>query len=406
MKSVIIIGDGMSDRPVAALGGKTPLMVADTPHFDRLARSGRMGLFISIPPGKPLGSDVANMSVLGYDPSVCQGRAVLEAASIGVDLDPNDVALRCNLIALHDGCIKNHSAGHIPTDKAAELIRALDSELGNGQGALPVRFHVGVSYRHLLVLEGGWASPNVDCAPPHDHVGARITDVLPKPASPEADATAARLRDLYEKARPILLNHPVNLERRAGGHDMGEAIWPWSPGRRPKMETLQQLFGVRGAVITAVDLIVGLGRYAGMERIAVEGATGLHDTNYEGKAQACLDALEQYDLVYVHVEASDEASHARDLELKIRCIEYLDRRLVGPVLEGISRRGIAARVALLPDHPTPVELGTHAGEPVPFAITGSGIDPDGTTAFDEDQAGRGAFDTLEGDQFIRAVLGK
>jgi len=337
-----------------------------------------------------------------------QGRAVLEAASIGVALEPHDVALRCNLIALDGDRIKNHSAGHISTEEAGRIIRTLDEKLGSGAGERPVEFHRGVSYRHLLVLRGGWAAREVRCAPPHDHVGERTADLLPRPAddSAHAAATAERLVELYEAARPILAEHPVNIERKAGGKDAADAIWTWSPGRRPTMQTFQQRFGVRGAVISAVDLIMGLGRYAGMDLIHVPGATGLWDTNYEGKAQACLDALEDHDLVYVHVEATDEAGHAKDLELKIRCIEYLDRRVVGPVLEGIERRGIEATVSVLPDHPTPVETGVHASDPVPVAIRTPGLAPDEVQRYDETEVAAGALGRLAGDAFIRLALGR
>jgi 2,3-bisphosphoglycerate-independent phosphoglycerate mutase len=347
---------------------------------------------------------VANLSVLGYDPAVTfQGRGVLEAASMGVDLAGGDVALRCNLIGVDGAKIKSHSAGHISSEEASELIEALDSELGGGSGEMPVRFHPGVSYRHLLVLEGGWASTDVDCAPPHDHVGESVADLLPRPKNEEAVETASRLAELYDRALPILAAHPVNRKRASEGADVAASIWPWSPGRRPKMKTFQERFGVRGAVISAVDLVIGLGRYAGMKPIRVEGATGLHDTNYEGKAQACLDALETYDLVYVHVEASDEAGHAKDLDLKIRCIEYLDHRLIAKILEGVEGKNVT--VAVLPDHPTPVETGSHATDPVPVAVLSPGVEPDTVQGYDEEQVKNGGLGMLEGEAFIRTVLG-
>ncbi|MHC5037229.1 MAG: cofactor-independent phosphoglycerate mutase [Planctomycetota bacterium] len=407
MKSIIIIGDGMSDRPLEALGGKTPLQAARTPHFDRIAARGRMGLFRTIPKGQSLGSAVANLSVLGYDPAkTFRGRAVLEAASMGVALEPEDVALRCNLIALDGDRIKNHSAGHITSEEAAKIIATLDEELGGERAERPVRFYPGISYRHLLVLKGAWAFPEVQCAPPHDHVGEPTAGLLPKALADSAEPAAARLVDLYEKALPLLASHPVNLARRSAGKDEAAAIWPWSPGRKPEMQTFQERFGVRGAVISAVDLVIGLGCYAGMKPIHVEGATGLEDTNYEGKAQACLDALDEYDMVYVHVEATDEAGHAKDLDLKIRCIEYLDQRLVRLVLDGVEAKGIDANIALLPDHPTPVETGSHSDEPVPVAVTGPGIEPDAVQAYDEDGAAKGSLGLLEGDRFIRLVLGR
>ena len=418
MKSIIVIGDGMSDLPVARLGGKTPLMVSRKPHIDRIAREGRSGLLRTIGETGPADSATANLAVLGYDSAAGnQGRAVLEAASIGVDIGPDDVALRCNLVCLEgppeDRRIRNHSAGHITSEEAAELIARLDDELGGGRGPLPVRFHAGFSYRHLLVLTGGWASPAVDCAPPHDHVGGRVDELLPRAhagqtgAEAEAAArTAQRLVDLHRRSVEILTDHPVNAARRAAGLDEASSIWTWSPGRRPSMRTFQERFGVRGAVISAVDLIKGLGVYAGLDVIQVPGATGLHDTNYEGKAQACLDALADRDFVYVHVEASDEAAHARDLELKIKCIEYLDERLVRPILEGLEERGIEAAVAVLPDHPTPVETGQHGRDPVPVAIRRPGEQPDDVQGYDEVQASRGSLGLLEGDAFIRLMLAR
>jgi 2,3-bisphosphoglycerate-independent phosphoglycerate mutase len=414
MKSIIIIGDGMSDHPLEQLGGRTPLMAARKPSIDRIAREGRMGLARTIGATGPADSAVANLAVLGYDPArVSQGRAVLEAASMGVEIRNGDVAVRCNLICLmgpqNDRRIKNHSAGHISSEEAAELVRALDEELGGGRGAMPAVFYPGVSYRHLLVLPGGWASPQVELAPPHDHLDERVADLLPrvKPGAtePAAEATARRLTDLYNRAIPILRDHPVNAARRKAGKDEANAIWTWSPGRRPAMPTLQERFGIKGAVISAVDLVMGLGVYAGMTLIRVPGATGLHDTNYEGKARATLDALADHDLVYVHVEASDEASHARDLDLKIRCIEYLDDRLVRIVLAGLAERGIMATVAVLPDHPTPVTTGQHARDPVPVAILRPGDAPDATERYDELEAARGSLGLLEGEQFMRAVLG-
>jgi len=404
MKTVIILGDGMSDHPVKALGGKTPLMVARKPAIDRIAREGVTGLFKSVPDGMPNGSDVANLSVLGYDPRKClQGRGVLEAASMGVDLDPSDVAMRCNLLTLNpDGTVKNHSAGHIGNEEAAILIHDLDAALGGGKGDRPAVFHPGVSYRHLLVFPGGWADPAVACFPPHDHVGTHERDLRPTAKSPAAEATAARLLELHEAAKAILADHPVNRARIAAGKDPANAIWPWSLGRRPMMEPLTTRFGITGGVISAVDLIHGIGRYAGLDRIHVEGATGLSDTNYEGKAQAALECLETRDFVFVHVEATDEAGHARDLDLKIKCIEYLDDRIVRPIVEGIEKRGWQATIAVLPDHPTDVETGNHASDPVPYALWRPGIAADASTAYDEDQAARGPL--LQEDEFIRAVF--
>ncbi len=407
MKSIIILGDGMSDHPVERLGGKTPLMVARKPHIDRIAREGRMGLFATIPEGQPNGSAVANLSVLGYDPvTTFQGRAVLEAASMGVELSATDVALRCNLICVKDHKIKNHSAGHISTEEADEIINTLDRDLGKSQGDLPISFHTGVSYRHLLVLRGDWASPRLKCYPPHDYVGENAVALLPSATADSAASTEARIRTLYDKTMAILSEHPVNVKRKADGKDPANAIWPWSPGRKPSMRTMAERFGVRGATISAVDLVQGLGQYAGMTSIDVPGATGLWDTNYEGKASACLDALADHDFVYVHVEATDEAGHAQDLDLKIKCIEMLDARLVRPILNGLTERGIEATVAVLPDHPTPVETGKHANDPVPVAIYNPTLAPDETTRFDETQAAQGVLGLMQGDVFIKTVLNK
>ena len=408
MKSVIVIGDGMSDRPVERLGGRTPLQAANKPHIDRIAREGRTGLLRTVGETGPADSAVANLAVLGYDPATSsQGRAVLEAASMGVELRPDDVAVRCNLVCLEgprdDRRIRNHSAGHISNEEAAELIRALDAELGGGQGPHPAHFFPGVSYRHLLVLRGGWASPAVECAPPHDNVGGRVADLLPQALDQGAATTARRLIELYERALPILAGHPVNAARRAAGKDEANAIWTWSPGRRQPLQSLAERYGVRGAVISAVDLIMGLGVCVGMDLVRVPGATGLSDTNYEGKAAAALDALADHDLVYVHVEATDEAGHARDLDLKVRCIEYLDQRLVRLILEGLDTRGIRAAIAVLPDHPTPVATGQHGRDPVPVAILRPGEAPDATERYDEVEAARGALGMMSGLQFMRRM---
>lgn len=406
MKAIIILGDGMSDDPIARLDGKTPLQAAHKPSIDRIAREGRMGIFETVPEGLSMGSAVANLSVLGYDPlKTYNGRAVLEAANMGVALDDDDVAFRLNLCCIENGLIKNHSAGHITTGEAGEIVRSLHAALGEDSGEMPVDLHAGVGYRHLLVLRGAAASPKVRCAPPHDYVGHRAEDLLPAAASDEAKATEVKVRSLMAKAERILKDHPVNRKRISEGKDPANAIWLWSPGRKPKMETFQNRFGVHGAVISAVDLIMGLGLYAGMDAIRVEGATGLWDTNYEGKAAACVKAIQDHDLVYVHVEATDEAGHAKDLELKIKCIEMLDDRLVRPILAGVEKLGLEVAIAVLPDHPTLVSTGVHARDPVPVAIRRPGDAPDDTTCFDEEQARAGGIPFMRGDDFIKLVLG-
>jgi len=406
MKSIIIIGDGMSDYPVASLGGKTPLQVANKPNIDRIAREGRMGRMETLPEGLPLGSAVANLSVLGYDPAEAfHGRAVLEAANMGVALEDDDVALRMNLICIENGRIKNHSAGHISSEEAGEIVRHLQAALGGEPNEIPIAMHTGVSYRHLLVLSGPAASPEVQCTPPHDHVGERAEDLLPAATSDEGKATQARLRSLMASAAGLLKDHPVNQKRIAAGADPANSIWPWSPGRKPRMQTLQQRFGVHGAVISAVDLINGLGLYAGMDVIRVEGATGLWDTNFEGKAAACLEALRDHDLVYVHVEATDEAGHAKDAALKVECIEMLDARLVGPILQGVEKLAEHVNIAVLPDHPTPVASGVHERDPVPVAVLRPGDAPDESMCYDEEQAKIGDIPFMRGDDFIRLILG-
>ncbi|OPZ04265.1 MAG: cofactor-independent phosphoglycerate mutase [candidate division BRC1 bacterium ADurb.BinA292] len=401
MKHVIILGDGMADYPVERLGGRTPLQVANKPHIDRIARDGRTGMLRTLTPDLPTGSAVANLAVLGYDPRACfQGRGVLEAASMGVPIGEDQIALRCNLICTENGHIKNHSAGHISSAEAAELIRALDQQLGGDT----LRFHPGVSYRHLLVATG--LNPDLACAPPHDHPGEPVEELMIKPRDPAAEATARRLNDLTRQSWSILADHPVNRRRRSAGKDPANSIWLWSPGRKPRMWTFHDRFGIRGAVISAVDLVRGIGVYGGLEIIDVDGATGLWDTNYEGKADACLAALERVDFVYLHVEAPDEAGHEGDLELKIRTIEDIDLRLVGRILEGLERQAIDAVVAILPDHPTPVELRVHVRDPIPFAILDPRQAPDEVQVYDEVSCRSGGYGTLEGDAFIRAVFGQ
>jgi 2,3-bisphosphoglycerate-independent phosphoglycerate mutase len=404
MKTIIIIGDGMSDYAIESLCWKTPLQAANKPNIDRIAREGRMGLMETLPEGLPLGSAVANLSVLGYDPfKTFNGRAVLEAANMDVALEDDNVAFRMNLICIENDRIKNHSAGHISTEEADRIINDLRSELVGESGEIAM--HTGVSYRHLLLLRGVDYSPEVQCTPPHDHVGERADELLPVATSGEGKATEIRLRELMASAAELLSDHPVNRERIAAGADAANSIWPWSPGRKPKMQTMQERFGVNGAVISAVDLINGLGLYAGMDVIRVQGATGLWDTNFEGKAAACLKALKDHDLVYVHVEATDEAGHAKDTALKIECIEMLDSRLVGPILDGVDQLDEDVNVAVLPDHPTPVSTGVHERDAVPVAIRRPGDAPDRTTHYDEEQAKLGNIPFMRGDDFIKLALG-
>jgi 2,3-bisphosphoglycerate-independent phosphoglycerate mutase len=400
MKYVIILGDGMSDYPVARLGGKTPLQVARHPHLDRLAREGRCGLFKTIEEDMPTGSEAANLSVLGYDPrQVLQGRGVLEAASMGVNIGPDDMGMRCNLICLfEDGRIKNHSAGHISSEESDAILQTLQKEIGR-EG---LHFYTGVSYRHLFVGRG--LDPRLDCTPPHDHPNEPADPLLIRAKVPEAQPTADLLNDLTRRSWRILKEHPVNQRRRAASKDAANSIWLWSPGKRPKMWTFRERFGVTGAVISAVDLIRGIGVYAGLEIIKVPGATGLWNTNYEGKADATLAALTRSDFVYVHVEAPDEAGHEGDLNLKLRTIEDLDARLVGRILTGVDLANTV--VAVLPDHPTPVEMRIHVRDAVPVAIRDPRRPADKVTSYNEPACAAGTLGTLHGDDFIRAVFGK
>lgn len=401
MKHIIILGDGMADWAVPSLGGKTLLQAAHTPYMDLLARQGRNGRLVTVAPGFHPGSEVANMSVLGYDlPKVYEGRGPLEAASIGVELQPGDMAMRCNLVCIEGDILKNHSAGHITTEEADILVRYLQEQLGDDR----IAFYTGVQYRHLLVVKGG--DKRIDCTPPHDVPLKPFRPLLVKAQCPDAQPTADLLNDLILRSQELLRHHPLNLRRMAEGKDPANSIWPWSPGYRPQMEPFSNRFPqVRsGAVITAVDLIRGIGHYAGLRRIDVEGATGLYDTNYENKVRAALDALRTDDFVYLHVEASDEAGHEGDIALKIQTIENLDRRAVGPIYEAVKTWAEPVAIAILPDHPTPCQLRTHTAEPVPFLIWRPDIAPDDVQAFDEVSACNGAYGLLKEDQFIKIFM--
>ncbi len=402
MKYIIILGDGMADQPIAELGNKTPLMAANIPHIDELARKGENGLLVTVPSDMPAGSEIANLGVLGYDVhEVFEGRGVLEAASMGVEIKEGDLGLRCNLICIEDEKIKNHSAGHITSPEAAELINFLDEKLGTDT----VKFYPGVSYRHLLVIKGG--KKFLKCTPPHDVPGTPFQQVMIEPLNEEGVETAKLLNQMILKSQELLANHPINLKRKEAGKDMANSIWPWSPGYKPQMPTLNELFGIgKSAVISAVDLIQGIGVYAGMEVLKVEGVTGLYDTNYEGKAQAAIDALKgDTDFVYLHIEASDEAGHEGDYVLKTKTIGYLNDRIVKPIIEAAKEMNEPLAIAILPDHPTPCALRTHTHDAIPFIIYRPGEEPDSVEKYDEESAKAGAFGMLKGDEFIKAFLG-
>jgi len=401
MKYIIVLGDGMADEPIESLGNKTPLQFAKTPSMDKLAKKGNCGLLSTIPDGMSPGSEVANLSVLGYDPlSVLEGRGSLEAASMGIDILPGEMAMRCNLICIESGKIKNHSGGHISTEEAEILIHYLNEKLGNER----LQFFPGVSYRHLLKLKGG--DKRLNCTPPHDVPGTDFRNVLIQPLSDEAKETADYLNELIIRSKGLLERHPINQKRKAEGKDPANSIWLWSPGYKPQMKKLSEEYPIRtGAVISAVDLVKGIGIYAGLESIHVVGATGLYDTNYEGKAQAALNALKEKDFVYLHIEANDEAGHDGDVELKVKTIEALDSRVLKTILEETENWDEPVTIALLPDHPTPCRIKTHTNSPVPFVICKPGETPDKVTKYNEISVEKGKYGLLKGNEFIKAFFG-
>ena len=405
MKHIIILGDGMADHAVDRLGGKTLLEYANTPNMDYLARIGRTGRLLTVPDGFLPGSEVANATILGYDMNrVYEGRGPLEAASIGYDMQPDDLALRCNIICLADQKIKNHHGGHLTTDESQELIDLLNEKLGNDR----VKFIKGIQYRHLLIIKGG--NKHITCAPPHDHPNEEWRGLLVKPEKGdehEALQTATLLNELIIKSQEVLYNAPLNVRRRSEGKDQANSIWPWGGGYRPQMKTLSEMYPQikHGDVISAVDLIRGIGHYAGLRNIIVPGATGLANTDYEGKTQAALDALRKDDFVFLHVEASDEAGHDGDLELKLRTIENLDKRMVGPIFEEVSKWDEPVCIAVMPDHPTPVEIRTHVKEPVPFLVWYPGIEPDSVETYNEVSCVSGSYGMLHLTEFMDMFMG-
>ena len=412
MKHIIILGDGMADKAIEKLGGKTPLQFAKTPYMDMLAKMGRTGRLITVPEGYNPGSEVANTAILGYDlDKVYEGRGPLEAASIGYEMDSLDLALRCNIICVReDGTIKTHNGGNLSTEDAGPLIDLLNEKLGSDR----VKWVKGIQYRHLLIINGG--SKHIVCAPPHDHPNETWRPLLVKPEEGwgnkreegrmTAQETADLLNDLIIKSQDILLNAPLNIKRKAEGNDLANIIWPWSGGYRPAMQTLSEIYpSVKsGAVVSAVDLIRGIGHYAGLDIIEVEGATGLWDTNYEGKTKAALDELKKKDFVFLHVEASDEAGHDGEVELKVKTIENLDSRMIGPIYEEVKTWDEPVCIAILPDHFTPVELRVHVGEPVPFIIYYPGIEPDDTQVYDEVSCVTGSYGILKLQEFMQTIM--
>ena len=418
MKHIIILGDGMADLPVAKLGGKTLLQYAHKPMMDQLAREGRCGRLVTVPEGFPPGSEVANTAILGYDLNkVYEGRGPLEAASIGYEMAEDDFAIRCNIITIEDGKIITHNGGNLETEDARVLIDYLNETLAKPvnerEGCERVKFITGIQYRHLLVIKGG--NKHIICAPPHDHPNEPWKPLLVTKdekyivksehrLSPQQ--TADLLNELILKSQDLLTKHPFNIARAQRGERQANSIWPWSGGYRPSMETLMAQYPQvkSGSVISAVDLIRGIGHYAGLKIVEVKGATGLADTNYEGKAQAALKALENDDFVFVHVEASDEAGHDGDLELKLKTIEYLDQRLIAPIYKEVSTWTEPVCIAVLPDHLTPVEMRIHVGQPVPFLIWYPGIEPDEVKQYDEVSCIEGSYGLLKLGEFMQALM--
>jgi 2,3-bisphosphoglycerate-independent phosphoglycerate mutase len=399
MKYVVLLGDGMSDQAIAGLEGKTPLQAAKTPNMDFMARRGVLGLAQTVPAGYPPGSDVANLSMFGYDPVLCYtGRSPLEAASMGVALGPDDVAFRINLVHLEARggrlTMEDYSAGHISTADGRELVEELQRQLGNDEFS----FHPGVSYRHLLVWHGG--ETRIEATPPHDITGQDIITSLPK--GPGAE----KLISLMNSSQMIFHNHPQFKRRSEKGEVAANSIWLWGQGKAPAMDNFATRFGLTGAVISAVDLIKGIGVYAGLDIINVPGATGYLDTNFRGKAEAALEALKERDFVFVHVEAPDEASHSGKLADKIQAIESFDEQVVGPVLEGIRQFG-EYRILCAPDHPTPVALMTHTSDPVPFVIYSGEEKVQGSVAgYDEVSAAATGLLVSEGYRLMDKLLGR
>ncbi len=377
MKYVVVVPDGASDYPLEILGGRTPLEVASTPNLDYLAKKGILGRVRTIPSGFSPSSDVANLSLLGYDPKkYYTGRGPLEAANLGIELDEEDLAFRCNLITESDGKILDYSAGHISDKEAKILIECLNKNLATSS----IKFYPGKSYRNLMIYKKG-KSLELDKLkywPPHDIIGKGIKSHLPQGKNSNI------IVELMEKSKEILALHEINKVRVDLGENPANMIWLWGCGEKPKMEKFEEKFKIKGAVISAVDLIKGIGKIIGLEVIEVEGATGFYDTNYEGKAKAALSVLSRVDFVFIHIEATDEASHNADLRMKITCIERIDKLVIGTILEGLKNEKF--RILVCPDHPTPISKRTHTSEPVPFLIYGEGIEGEGFSCFSEIEA--------------------
>jgi len=376
MKYALIIPDGAADIAIESLGGKTVLQAAAIPNLDALAVSGRLGRVSTVPTGMTPGSDVAIMSVLGYDPAAnYSGRAPIEAAAMGIATTPTDIIFRCNLVTILDGIMEDFSGGHITTEESTAIVASLNEQLADET----FRFHPGVSYRHVMVTSPASKFAGLSTTPPHDIMGQPIALHLP------SGAGEAWVCELMQRSVTMLDRHPVNRSRVARGLKPANSIWLWGQGTTPTVEPFRKVYGLEGAVITAVDLVRGLGKLLDFEIIRVKGATGYIDTNYAGKAQAACEALDRTDIVVVHVEAPDEAGHNADLKAKLRAIEDIDAKIIGPVVQKLKTFD-DWRIMVLPDHPTPVSVRSHTAEPVPFVIAGSNVSASGAASFDEVQA--------------------
>jgi 2,3-bisphosphoglycerate-independent phosphoglycerate mutase len=398
MKYIILVPDGVADEPLQELGGKTPLEAAATPNMDRIVTSGLSGLVRTIPPGMAPGSDIGNMSVLGYDPALnFSGRAPLEAANMGIQLKDDELAFRCNLVTVKDGVMIDYSAGHITTDEAEKLIRSVDAKLSDAQ----VKFHAGKSYRHITIVKTKDVQGfmQTKCTPPHDIMGQKIDQYLPQGAG------AAFLRDYMERSVAIFAGHPVNLARIDLKEEPATMIWFWGQGCRPNIQLFKDRWGLSGSIISAVDLVNGIGRLTGLNVINVPGATGYYDTNYKGKAEYALDSLKKRDFIYVHVESTDEAGHNGDIKAKVDCTEKFDKYVVGTVLDYCQKHP-NTRVLVTPDHPTPLAKRTHTNAPVPFAMCGKGIEHNGLDSYNELSASTKGVIFESGVDMIKRFMGK
>jgi len=398
MKYLVFLADGMADEPVDELKGKTPLEVANTPSLDSLSKNGAQGTLLTIPKPFPSSSDAANLSVLGYDlaKNYC-GRGPIEAARQDIELKEDEIAFRCNLITIIDGILEDYSAGQIDQKSAEDLIRLLNDKLGNSK----IKFYPGVSYRNLLILRGDEFSDKIGYHKPDSNQGVKWKEIIPYPQDKGAETTAKLIKELIEKSIEILKDAPANISLMKSNKKPANCIWPWSPGRKPHFESFEKKYNKKGAVISAVDVILGIGKLTGMQAIKPDGATGFIDTNFENKVEAALSALKSSDFVYLHLEAIDECSHMGDLNLKIKAIEEFDKRLVRPVLDKIDND---VTIGVLPDHPVPIKLRKHTRTPVPFLISGKNVPRDGNTEYSEKTAARGGLGHLEKYTFLKTLF--